>query len=135
MDGELAFAMEAFADVLAGLGHRELASRLPWSGKPLPPADGADRSLGQAYSIAFQLLNLVEERVAAHVRRLRENENGPAAEKGLWPDKLREMARMGLDDKAMLDVLRDDIRELRADTNELIEAVANLEAKQKGVAL
>lgn len=107
LDGELAFAMEAFADVLAGLGHRELASRLPWSGKPLPPADGADRSLGQAYSIAFQLLNLVEERVAAHVRRLRENENGPTAEKGLWPDKLREMAKMGLDDKAMLDVLRD----------------------------
>jgi phosphoenolpyruvate carboxylase len=106
LDGELAFAMETFADVLDGLGHRDLAARLPWSGKPLPPAHGPDRALGQAYSIAFQLLNLVEERVAAHVRRLRENEHGPAAEKGLWPDKLREMGKMGLDDQAALEVLR-----------------------------
>lgn len=106
LDAELAFAMEAFADVLDGMGHRDLAMRLPWNGKPLPQAQGPDRALGQAYSIAFQLLNLVEERVAAHVRRLRENEQGPAAEKGLWPDKLREMGNMGLDADGMLDVLR-----------------------------
>ena len=106
LDRELSFAMEAFADVLNDLGHRDLAQRLPWSGRPLPSAHGPDRALGQAYSIAFQLLNLVEERVAAHVRRLRENEQGPAAEKGLWPDKLREMTKMGLDENAMLEVLR-----------------------------
>lgn len=106
LDHELEFAMEAFAEVLAGLGHQDLASRLPWSGHPLPSADGPDRALGQAYSIAFQLLNLVEERVAAHVRRVRENEHGHASEKGLWPDKLRDMARQGLDREAILDVLR-----------------------------
>jgi len=37
-----------------------------------------------------------------------------------------------LTERLGLDVLRDDIRELRTDTDELIEAVANLEAQRKG---
>lgn len=106
LDSELGFAMEAFAEVLQALGHKDLADRLPWSERPLPAASGPNRALGQAYSIAFQLLNLVEERVAAHVRRLRENEQGPKAEKGLWPDKLRDMVRQGLDAEAILEVFR-----------------------------
>ncbi len=106
LESELAFAMESFGAMLARLGHRDLAGRLPWSGKPLTAADGIDRGLGQAYSIAFQLLNIVEERVAAQVRRWREKAHGPAAEKGLWPDKLAAMRHMGLDAAGILEVLR-----------------------------
>jgi phosphoenolpyruvate carboxylase len=106
LESELGFAMGAFRDVLGRLGHGELAAKLPWTGKELPPADGPDRGLGQAYSIAFQLLNIVEERVAAQVRRWREKSHGAAAEKGLWPDKLAAMRAMGLDAEGILDVLR-----------------------------
>jgi phosphoenolpyruvate carboxylase len=107
LESELGFAMGAFGDVLGRLGHQELAEKLPWSGNELPTVEGADRGLGQAYSIAFQLLNIVEERVAAQVRRWREKAHGTTAEKGLWPDKLAAMRHMGLDAPAMLDVLRE----------------------------
>lgn len=106
LESELAFAMESFGTMLSRLGHHDLASRLPWSGKPLATAEGSDRGLGQAYSIAFQLLNIVEERVAAQVRRWREKAHGPTAEKGLWPDKLAAMRHMGLDAAGILEVLR-----------------------------
>lgn len=106
LEAELKFAMEAFGEVLSRLDHADLAARLPWSGKALPLVDGPDRALGQAYSIAFQLLNIVEERVAAQVRRWRENTHGPAAEKGLWPDKLRALVQAGLDAGQILEILR-----------------------------
>ncbi|RPJ31721.1 MAG: hypothetical protein EHM17_15190, partial [Verrucomicrobiaceae bacterium] len=105
LEAELSFAMEVFGSVLLRLGYRDLAEKLPWSGHDLPTVEGPDRGLGQAYSIAFQLLNIVEERVAAQVRRWREKSNGPAAEKGLWPDKLAAMRAMGLDSTAIIEVL------------------------------
>ena len=105
LDAELGFAMDAFADVLARLGHQELATKLPWHGGTLEAVDGPDRPLVQAYSIAFQLLNIVEERVAAVARRWREKAHGPTAEKGLWPDELAEMLRMGLDEKTLVGIL------------------------------
>ena len=105
LDAELRFAMESFAEVLGRLGHRKLAHRLPWYGRELEAVDGPDRPLVQAYSIAFQLLNIVEERVAAVARRWREKAHGPTAEKGLWPDELAGMLRTGLDEKSLVDIL------------------------------
>lgn len=105
LEAELKFAMEAFSEVLTRLNHADLAARLPWSGKSLTTVDGPDRALGQAYSIAFQLLNIVEERVAAQVRRWRENTHGPTAEKGLWPDKLRTLIQAGLNAEQILAIL------------------------------
>jgi phosphoenolpyruvate carboxylase len=105
LESELSFALEVFAGVLQRLGQGGLAGKLPWTGKALPVVEGPDRSLGQAYSIAFQLLNIVEERVAAQVRRWREKQQGPQAEKGLWPDKLAQMQRLGLHEADLLQVL------------------------------
>jgi phosphoenolpyruvate carboxylase len=48
------------------------------------------------YSIAFQLLNLVEERVSDEVRNAREREGGLAAERGLWGEQLEQLKRAGL---------------------------------------
>lgn len=103
--------MEAFAAVLQRIGEPALAAHLPWLGKAsaMPPAP--PRALGQAYSIAFQLLNVVEERTAAQVRRMREKERGPLAEKGLWPDNLRAIQAMGLSEAEILAVLRDVVVE------------------------
>ncbi len=103
---DLRFLMDAYRDTLRRLGEADLAERLPWSGAGEAAADGVNgRSLGQAYSIAFQLLNIVEERAAAQVRRLREKDFGPEAEKGLWADNLREMRLLGLSEDELAAVL------------------------------
>lgn len=107
LEDELKFLMEAFANVLRRLGEPKLAEKLPWAGKCEGIGDSPDRALGQAYSIAFQMLNVVEERAAAQVRRLREKEKGPQAEKGLWPDNLRDMQSLGLSEAELIEVLRD----------------------------
>ncbi len=104
---DLRFLMDAYRDTLCRLGETDLAERLPWSGVAENAAQGVNgRALGQAYSIAFQLLNIVEERTAAQVRRLREKELGPEAEVGLWADNLAAMRQLGLSEQELLDVLR-----------------------------
>ncbi|MDB6070505.1 MAG: Phosphoenolpyruvate carboxylase [Verrucomicrobiales bacterium] len=107
LNAELTFLMEAFASVLRRMGEPDLAEQLPWLGHPPQAAATSSRSLGQAYSIAFQLLNVVEERVASQVRRLREKQEGAPAEQGLWPDNLRQLAKLGLPESDLLAVLRD----------------------------
>ena len=105
LESDLKFLMGAFADTLRKLGEPALAERLPWAGGSTGQVDVTDRKLGQAYSIAFQLLNIVEERTASRVRRLREKQPGAASEKGLWSDNIKKMSAAGLTEAEMLDVL------------------------------
>jgi len=107
LEDDLKFLMEAFAAVLCRMGEAALAEKLPWLGACSSVGDAPNRALGQAFSIAFQLLNIVEERAASQVRRLREKEHGPEAEKGMWPDNLRDMKALGLSEADILDVLRE----------------------------
>ncbi len=106
LDTDLKFLMEAFATTLARLGEHHLAKCLPWTGDVAGASSHLDRKLGQAYSIAFQLLNIVEERTAARVRRMRETQFGPASEKGLWTDNMQRMVAAGLSENAILEVLK-----------------------------
>jgi phosphoenolpyruvate carboxylase len=90
--GDLAFLMHCFREVLTELGEEELAGSLPWINQVKVEPNPNPR-LCQAYSVAFQLLNMVEENVASQVRRSRESETGLAGEPGLWAyhfKKLRE---------------------------------------------
>lgn len=107
LEEELHLLTEGFAAVLRRMGETELADLLPWVGAKSEQAGETKRSLGQAYSIAFQLLNIVEERTAARVRRRREIQAGAQAEKGLWADNLAEMRELGLSEDQILAVLRD----------------------------
>ncbi|HYF35557.1 MAG TPA: phosphoenolpyruvate carboxylase, partial [Prosthecobacter sp.] len=107
LEDELKFVMNTFAAVLRRIGEPGLAERLPWLGNAGVVTEAPNRALGQAYSIAFQLLNIVEERAASQVRRLREKQHGPLAEPGLWPDNLRQMHDLGLTEAQLLEVLRD----------------------------
>ncbi|WP_221030710.1 phosphoenolpyruvate carboxylase [Actomonas aquatica] len=104
---ELHLLTNGFAAVLRRMGETELADVLPWVGAKAEQAGDFKRSLGQAYSIAFQLLNIVEERTAARVRRRREIKSGPQAEKGLWADNLAHLCDLGLNEDQILEVLRD----------------------------
>lgn len=105
LEDDLRYLMEAFAAVLHQLGEPELAACLPWIGSGAP--EKTSRSLGQAYSIAFQLLNIVEERAASQIRRLREKNHGPEAEKGLWADNLKQLRSIGLEEADILAALRE----------------------------
>ena len=95
IDDDLTFLMNCFREVLEELGEDDLASNLPWIDQVKVDAEPNPR-LCQAYSIAFQLLNMVEENVAAQVRRSRESEIGLSGEPGLWADHLRKMRESGI---------------------------------------
>jgi phosphoenolpyruvate carboxylase len=98
IDRDRDFLMECFASVLQRLGEGALVEYMPWSATSkkvtagTPPPD----RLGQAYSVAFQLLNLVEENAAAQSRRQRETLFGPASESGLWGAQLSSLVALGL---------------------------------------
>ena len=64
---DISFLMHCFKEVLEELGELELARSLPWISEVKVSPEPNPR-LSQAYSVAFQLLNMVEENVAAQVR-------------------------------------------------------------------
>lgn len=92
---DLSFLMHCFREVLEELGETELAQSLPWISQ-VKVSPEANPRLSQTYSIAFQLLNMVEENVAAQVRRARESDLGLASEPGLWADQLERLKRAGV---------------------------------------
>jgi phosphoenolpyruvate carboxylase len=85
------------------LGEKEIAALLPWTGKAghaLPGGIFSER-LGQAYSIAFQLLNMGEENAAAQVRRARESQRGEI-EPGLWLYHFQKLRQKKITPKEIL---------------------------------
>jgi phosphoenolpyruvate carboxylase len=93
---DLQFLLGCFREVLEELGQSDLAAALPWDAVP-SPAKTPPR-LGQAYSVAFQLLNLAEENAAEQTRRKREREQGLRAELGLWGHALHKLQSDGFDE-------------------------------------
>lgn len=94
---DLEFIILCFREVLENLGETELAQSLPWLGLMSPAFEIKDpERFAQAYSIAFQLLNMVEENAAAQLRRKVETERGLSAESGLWGQNLLMLKGLGL---------------------------------------
>lgn len=106
IDDTLSFLISCLGEALEQLGEQELLPYLPWSGQPAPQS-AAPEGIQQLYSIGFQLLNMVEERVAAAIRREREKELGATSIRGLWPQALRDMQSIGLKPEEILRVLAD----------------------------
>jgi phosphoenolpyruvate carboxylase len=96
IDTDLNYLMECLREVLCELGEDKAAEFLPWqeSGR-IHDADEPPPRIEQAYSIAFQLLNMVEENASAKTRRLREIEHGLAEEPGLWGQQLARLKQSG----------------------------------------
>jgi phosphoenolpyruvate carboxylase len=96
IDRDLHFLIGCLDEVLRSLGHEDLAALLPWTGKQLPgDLERLPSQTGLVFSIAFQLLNLVEENAAAQMRALRESELGVTAEPGLWGQALTNLSEVG----------------------------------------
>lgn len=96
IDADLRFLLDCFREVLGEIGEVDAAAALPWcSAGELCGADFPVERLSQLYSIAFQLLNMVEENAAVQVRRTIESNRGPAQERGLWGNTLQRLLAEG----------------------------------------
>ncbi|MBI2426000.1 MAG: phosphoenolpyruvate carboxylase [Candidatus Hydrogenedentes bacterium] len=112
IDHDLNFLMNCLREVLEELGEKELARILPWLDESTiaEPAKKTafgviDREL-QVLSIAFQLLNLVEESAAVQARRFGETLHGPLYEPGHWGQSLVRLAKRGLTEEDIARQLR-----------------------------
>jgi phosphoenolpyruvate carboxylase len=93
------FLLGCFRATLSAIGEGDLADLLdsvfcaaPEPNGPLPPR------AAQAFSMAFQLLNMAEENTGNQIRRRREIERGPASEPGTWPFQLQRLKEAGFSD-------------------------------------
>jgi phosphoenolpyruvate carboxylase len=114
IQSRLGYLMDRFRETLVRLGENELAESLPWKNIPTEETQsgslasnlGSESSrqthiqdsekLGQTFSIAFQLLNLVEEWASEEIRELRESDAGLESEPDLWAHQIRSMKSKGL---------------------------------------
>ncbi len=97
VDDDLSFLIECFAEVLEELGHKQLAAGLPWrGGRQAKSGDAFGERAVQAHSIAFQLLNMVEENAVAQTKRAREDAEGLARVPGLWGSSLTKLRDAGV---------------------------------------
>jgi phosphoenolpyruvate carboxylase len=103
---DLQWLMTCLAEVLEDVGDSQLIDHLPW---PLRDGDAplsADPGrIAQASSVAFNLLNMVEENAAAQGRREREARLGPEHERGLWGQVLAGLRDAGFSDTEIADAL------------------------------
>jgi phosphoenolpyruvate carboxylase len=95
IDADLAYLMECLREVLRELGEEKAAELLPWISEGDAEAKDLPPRIEQAYSIAFQLLNMVEENASTQTRRLREIEHGLTDEPGLWGQQLARLKAAG----------------------------------------
>ncbi|MEM7515532.1 MAG: phosphoenolpyruvate carboxylase, partial [Planctomycetota bacterium] len=105
LDARVKEIMSCLQEVIASTSRPEMAAALPWlessDGTILPdPTDTA-----KVYSIAFQLLDMIEDRVALQSRRERERTLGPEAEKGLWPRVLHSLKESGFGEEEIAEAM------------------------------
>jgi phosphoenolpyruvate carboxylase len=106
---DLDFLIGCFREVLDELGETAVAARLPWGSGASPNRDapcpaGADCDndpLPQAYSIAFTLLNMVEENAYAQGFRALQTAGRLKDQAGSWENTFRVLATAGLAPEAI----------------------------------
>ncbi len=102
VDQDIQFLMQCFREVLEENGESALANALPWQDSSASPSDLAQIDAGkltQAYSIAFQMLNIVEENAVVQYRRQLEKQDAASRFSGLWSQNLQALKQHGLPDE------------------------------------
>lgn len=108
INDDFIYLIETFSEMLLSIGEKKLANHLPWinENQHLPEANGiTDQKIIQALSIAFQLLNLVEENNATHYRRKAEIFLEPEAIRGSWAETLKELKSKGYTENQIAEML------------------------------
>jgi phosphoenolpyruvate carboxylase len=99
VEQDIQFLIACFRDILQENDEPDLAAALPWGPDTPSSADVADLNvvkLTQAYSIAFQLLNIAEENAVVQYRRLLEKQNTSERFSGLWSQNLHALQQQGV---------------------------------------
>ncbi|MBN8591245.1 MAG: phosphoenolpyruvate carboxylase [Anaerolineae bacterium] len=106
VDDDIQFLIQCFREVLTETGDSTLAAALPWGEQPPSLTEEiAPLRLTQAYSIAFQLLNIVEENAVVQYRRYLEKEDAVNRISGLWSQNLSLLKQHGLSDQQIAEEL------------------------------
>lgn len=112
VERDLDFLTQCFAEVLEDLGEKPLVAYLPWRAKGgavrrAPRGIDIERTNRQlqVVSIAYHLLNIVEENAAALGRRERERYLGLLHEPGLWGHGLKQLIDEGFTQAEIREVL------------------------------
>jgi phosphoenolpyruvate carboxylase len=106
IDSDLNYLMGCLKEVLLELEETKAAEFLPWQeGGQTHDINQPPPRIEQAYSIAFQLLNMVEENASTRTRHLREIEHGLADEPGLWGQQLAKLKAAGVTAEEILQIL------------------------------
>jgi phosphoenolpyruvate carboxylase len=107
VDRDLDFLIGCFHQVLTEQGDAAIADRLPWTSLATHRPDEGDLTQKHvaAMSVAFQLLNMVEENAAAQARRLRETEQGLLGEPGSFGHAFAGFKASGQDPETLADQL------------------------------
>ncbi len=96
---DLEFLLECLKEVLIEAGESHLAEYIPWlnSNTQIKPENFTEKHT-QLYSIAFHILNMVEENGAVQTRRKHEN-NSLQSINGLWADSIQTLKSKGIKEK------------------------------------
>jgi len=108
LEAEVREMMKHLSAVLESCADPGLAAVLPWletNETDRSPASPSPSETAQVYSIAFQLIDMVEESVALHTRTQREKALGAAAEKGLWPHCVASLREEGFSEDEIASTL------------------------------
>jgi phosphoenolpyruvate carboxylase len=97
--------IQDFRQVLQGLGEGAIADALPWLDTDTMLSRPDSTRMIQALSIAFQLLNSVEENAVVQYRRHLEAQDEAAHLSGLWNQTLHYLKGMGLTEAQVLSEL------------------------------
>lgn len=85
----------------------EAIAQLPWTEKSAANESQADPAqFAQLSSLAFEILNIVEERVAWRFRSVRRAEFGPETIRGLWPGVIARMQEAKLSEDEAIQALK-----------------------------
>lgn len=105
---DLEFLLNCLKEVLIENGEEELAQYIPWiSNKPKAQPESFTEKYIQLYSIAFHLLNMVEENGAVQNRRKQESEKSLSSVNGLWGRNLKTLKDNGITDEEISKILPD----------------------------
>jgi phosphoenolpyruvate carboxylase len=99
---DLKFLIGCLTETLVEMGEPELAQTVPWTEGRLPLTEMTPKA-ARVHSLAFQILNSVEENTANQTRRKDAREPGRRLERGRWSEVIPALkARMSEDDLAAL---------------------------------
>ncbi|WP_269523994.1 phosphoenolpyruvate carboxylase [Coraliomargarita parva] len=107
IDADVSYLMNELKRVMEDSGHADMTDYLPWTGTKLAQREQFNSRMVQAYSIAFQLLSMVEENTANQIRRIHEHEGDLHKWRGLWGSHLKELKDEGLTEEEIANALNE----------------------------